>query len=75
MSASHDTLTQIRIDEDGLFPILCKRFGKLIGHAALTFVRRTAGDADDFDIFSGKFNIGTKGLKGFLGTEVLFFLF
>lgn len=50
MSAPHDALAQIGVNEDCFLSILCKGFGKLIGYAALTFVRRTAGHADNPDI-------------------------
>ena len=75
MSAPHDALTQIGVNEDCFFPILCKGFGELIGHATLAFVRRTAGHTDDPDIFSGEFDIRAERFKCFFGTEILFFQF
>ena len=75
MSAPHDALAQVGIDEDGLLAILCERFRQFIRHAALSFVRCTAGNTDDFDILSGEFDVRTERFKCFFGTEILFFLF
>lgn len=75
MSASHDTLAQIGVNEDRFLSILCERLCQFIGHTALTFIRRTAGHADDPDVLSGEFDVRAERLKCFLGTEILFFLF
>ena len=69
MSASHDTLTQICVDEDRFLSVLCEGLRQFVGHAALTFVRGTAGHTDDLDVLSGEFDVRAERFKCFFGTE------